>query len=262
MKSVISWIGGKHFSARKLIPLFPEHHTYIEPFGGGAHVLSQKPLSPVEIYNDLNNELVSFLRILQKYPERLIAEVKKIPYSRMEFNERKPQKPKCEFDKAVNFFYLNKSSFLGLTRSWSRSTITNNAYKYVLSCSALKEFAERMRVVQIENLDFRKIFEFYDHEGAFFYCDPPYKGKEHNYQMRFSEKDHEELAYILKYIKGKAMITYYPNPMIEEYYHGWERIELDSVLYSRKTKIGEEKGLVKELIYMSYRKDQMNLFAG
>ena len=262
MKSVISWIGGKHFSARKLIPLFPEHHTYIEPFGGGAHVLSQKPLSPVEIYNDLNNELVSFLRILQKHPEKLIEELEKIPYSRVEFYGRKDQKPKCEFDRAVNFFYLNRSSFNGQMDNWSYSTISNRANRYHKSVEILKKFSFRMNSVQIENLDFKRIFEIYDHEGAFFYCDPPYKGKEHRYHVKFTEKDHEDLAYILKNIKGKAMVTYYPDPVIEEYYHGWERIELDSVLYSKKTKIGEEKGLVKELIYMSYRKDQMNLFAG
>ena len=33
-RSPISWVGGKYYLANKLIPLFPEHTTYVEVFGG------------------------------------------------------------------------------------------------------------------------------------------------------------------------------------------------------------------------------------
>jgi DNA adenine methylase len=35
-KSPISWVGGKSQLAPKIIPLFPEHHAYVEVFGGAG----------------------------------------------------------------------------------------------------------------------------------------------------------------------------------------------------------------------------------
>ncbi|AIL08886.1 DNA adenine methylase [Stenotrophomonas maltophilia] len=37
----------------------PAHRIYVEPFGGAAGVLLTKPRSGVEIYNDLDGEVVA-----------------------------------------------------------------------------------------------------------------------------------------------------------------------------------------------------------
>jgi len=39
---------------------------------------------------------------------------------------------------------------------------------------AIWRFVERLRLVQVENLDWRECIDKYDHEGALFYLDPPY----------------------------------------------------------------------------------------
>ena len=47
---------------------FPEHQTYVEPYGGGAAVLLRKERSQREIYNDLDGELFNLFTILRTRP--------------------------------------------------------------------------------------------------------------------------------------------------------------------------------------------------
>ncbi|MBO1567605.1 hypothetical protein GBL97_18370 [Yersinia pseudotuberculosis] len=38
---IIPWVGGKRRSAKHILPLFPAHTCYIEPFCGGAALYTQ-----------------------------------------------------------------------------------------------------------------------------------------------------------------------------------------------------------------------------
>src|SRR5688572_9116143 len=87
LASPIHWLGGKGKMVTKLLDFFPEHHTYAEPFGGGASMLIAKDPSPVEVYNDLNSGLVNFFRVIRdrdRFPEFLRL-VSLTPYSREEY---------------------------------------------------------------------------------------------------------------------------------------------------------------------------------
>ena len=55
----IRYHGGKFRLAPWIIEQMPEHVCYVEPFGGAAGVLLQKPRSYSEVYNDLDGEVVN-----------------------------------------------------------------------------------------------------------------------------------------------------------------------------------------------------------
>jgi len=65
LRSPMWWFGGKGKMVKKLLPLIPQHKIYVEVFGGGASLLFAKEPSPVEVYNDLNSDLVNFFRVLR-----------------------------------------------------------------------------------------------------------------------------------------------------------------------------------------------------
>lgn len=61
----IRYHGGNFRLAPWIIEQMPEHVCYVEPFGGAAGVLLQKPRSYAEVYNDLDGEVVNLFRVLR-----------------------------------------------------------------------------------------------------------------------------------------------------------------------------------------------------
>lgn len=82
----IRYHGGKFRLASWIIPQMPEHVCYVEPFGGAAGVLLQKPRSYAEVYNDLDGEVVNLFRVLRdaEMNQRLQDACMLTPYSRDE----------------------------------------------------------------------------------------------------------------------------------------------------------------------------------
>ena len=68
-----------------ILPLLPRTKVYIEPFGGSAAVLLNRPRSEVEVYSDLYPPVVCLIKTLRDDYERLIQSLEMTPYSRTEF---------------------------------------------------------------------------------------------------------------------------------------------------------------------------------
>src|ERR1700730_701979 len=112
----IAYIGGKQRLSRQIIALFPPHDTYVEPFAGGAQVFFHKEPSTVEVLNDLDGEVVNFLRICQWHHEELIRFMKYLVVSRSWFDLLAKTDPATltDIQRAGRFLYLQKNAFGGL----------------------------------------------------------------------------------------------------------------------------------------------------
>src|SRR3984885_5761346 len=85
MAGPLSYIGGKNRLAKRVIEIFPEHTTYVEAFAGGAQVFFRKEPSPVEVLNDLDQEIVNFFRVCQLHHGELLRYLKFVLVSRRWF---------------------------------------------------------------------------------------------------------------------------------------------------------------------------------
>ncbi|MNB92488.1 DNA adenine methylase [compost metagenome] len=266
-RSPLIWFGGKSKYAEHIISRFPKHRKYVEPFGGAAHVIAQKPRITHEVYNDIDGLVVNFIMENIRDPERLQAACEALPYSRQLFEmwKREPM-PDDPFDRAVRFFYLNRSA-IGKGNAeevpqtgWRHSTVSGQspANGYLSACKLIGDFAERMKGVMIEHTDFRTIIQKYDDEHTLFYVDPPYVGREKYYAGGFTEKDHRDLAELLHNIQGKVVLSYYDDPLIKELYPDFNREPFEA-----NRQVVGSAGLNRdttEMLLMNYDNGQLTLF--
>ena len=52
-RPLVPWIGGKRRLSKHILPLFPTHTCYVEPFAGAAALLFAKEPSKVEVVDDI-----------------------------------------------------------------------------------------------------------------------------------------------------------------------------------------------------------------
>ena len=123
---VIPWIGGKRRLAKEILPMFPKHTCYCEPFCGGAALFFMKQPSKVEVLNDFSSELVALYRVLQHHLEEFIRQYKWALVSRQMFEwlSETPPETLTEIQRAARFFYLQKMAFGGKVNRRTFGTAT------------------------------------------------------------------------------------------------------------------------------------------
>lgn len=232
LNSPFKWVGGKSRLRKFIIPMIPPHTCYVEPFAGAAWVLFGKPKSDVEIINDIDEELITFFRVVREKPEELIASFEWELVSRAEFNRLANLDPQCLTDvqRAHRFYYLIMAGWGGEARyPRFQSSIRDGGHGNRL-VGALKSLRERitpihrrLQTVLIENMDWQDCVERYDSPTTVMYLDPPYLGNGANYKFNMRGKDdHQAIARQLARIKGYWILSSYDTQEIRDLFGGYE----------------------------------------
>lgn len=266
--SPISWFGGKFYIAKLIIPYFPPHQCYVEPFCGSAQMFFQKTPSPNEVLNDINGELINFFRVLKSDPEWFTYRASHTPASRQLFLEYLHDKELlfCP-ERAWRFFYLNTLSYSGCDVGTDKkprcaaSALRGRAGVLRNKVDNICAFSERLRDAYIENLPYADCIERYDHESTFFYVDPPYMGYEKAYGNGvFEPDDFERLASTLSNIAGKFILSINDVPLAREVFGRFEMVQIDVKYFANST---SSPKAAHELIFANYpliKSGQKNLW--
>lgn len=237
-RPALRYHGGKWKLAPWILQHFPDHVSYVEPFGGGASLLLQKPLSMIEVYNDLNGDVVNFFKVLRERPADLIAAIDLTPYSRAEFLLAQ-QATDDELERARRFFVWSwqgrgRAGVIepGGWRFMSRATRHKTPVDDWNNLNHLWAIAKRLKQVHIECDDALKVIRRFDDPGALFYVDPPYvqdtrcfRWSRDGYRCDYTDDDHRNLAAALQKIQGMAIISGYPSDLYNDLFSGWKRVE-------------------------------------
>ncbi|MGI9951363.1 DNA adenine methylase [Moorellaceae bacterium AZ2] len=239
IRSPLKWVGGKSKICRKIASLMPPHDCYVEVFGGAGWVLFAKPPSSIEVFNDIDGELVNFFRVVKYRPQELIDAFKWDLVSREEFYRLLSCHPDNmgEVERAHRFFYLLMASWGGELHLPRFQVSVDDGGKGNRLIGALRNLEERimpayrrLQGVIIENLDWRELVARYDKEGksrVLMYFDPPYPNNPCNYRYNMRAlAEHKELVEVLRNLKAKFILSSYDLPEIREMYKEFNVISL------------------------------------
>jgi DNA adenine methylase len=111
----------------------------------------------------------------------------------------------------------------------------------------------RLQGVTIENKHAFEVIAQQDSPETLFYVDPPYphftraSHCKDQYAFELDTRDHVRLARLLNGIKGKAVVSSYPNGLYDELYAGWRT---DSREHSKSSQLGRAPSVEK--IWMNF----------
>lgn len=228
------YTGGKWKLASWIVPLLPEHTRYIEPYGGSAAILLNKPKVDEEIYNDINGDCVNVYRVLRdpETAEELAYRMFWTPQAREEYvDSYEPTDDPIE--RARRFLIRCGQSFgsYGGARKESSgwvnaiAPIRSKHWKKYVTPQNFIDWHERMREVTIENADALEVIKKYDKSGALIYADPPYEESTWSTRRAFGKNaltDHAELLRLLKQCKASVVISGYDCELYRDELSGWE----------------------------------------
>jgi DNA adenine methylase len=253
-RPLIHYHGSKFKLAGWIISFFPEHRIFLDLFGGSASVLLKKPRSEIEVYNDLDGEIVNLLKVARDRGEELFQKLYLTPYARDEFRASfRPSGDPLEQARrtVVRSFQGFGGALSTTTGQKSKASIGSFriAYKHgnlpQVSWASVPDnlliASERLRGVCIENLDFRKALKRYSQRDALVYADPPYlpdvRDYGNDYRHELTEQDHIDLAKLLNERGGPAAVSGYRSELYEDLYKGWARRERAARCVSHKERI-------------------------
>ncbi len=233
----VKWHGGKHYLAKKIVSLFPRHHCYVEPFGGAASVLLNKPPAPVEIYNDIDGRLVRLFRVLRERPLEFQQALTLTPYSEEEFHScLAPVEDELEAARRDYVRWRQSLGGRGDTFSYTLHRSRRGMADVVSGfLSAIDEqlplIVDRLRRIQVLHRDAFDVIERWDSPGTLFYCDPPYLpnavASPGVYSYNLTYEDHQRLLGVLRGRAGKVAVSGYPSELYERMLGDWRRVTFD-----------------------------------
>jgi len=223
MNTPISYYGGKQNLANKIIELLPSHQQYVEPFFGGGAILFGKPPSPHEVINDISDIVINFYEVLQLQYDELEKLIKCTLVSESQHRRAKDiLKNKIEatnVERAWAFFMqtnmsFGKSLYAGFAFA-NDNSIVKLLYNKVNNFT--NKYSERLRQVEIFCRDALDIIKLKDGTETFFYCDPPYVTSDKGHYRDYTMEDFINLLELLSTIKGKFLLSSYPEDVLFEY---------------------------------------------
>lgn len=246
IKPPFGYYGSKHRLAAQLIKLMPPHNTWVEGFCGSAAITLAKSPAPIEIINDMDDQIINLFQQLRNNAEELCRAVALTPYARAEYigarNHRDENLSPLERARlflvstmmTVNGANGGKGSGFSFSQSYSRGGNEARVNRWYHLPERLERITERLRTIRIENRDARELVAMYeDRPATLIYLDPPYNiDRKQRYTVDIKDDCfHVELLEKCNASKAMIMISGYENDLYNSLLSeklGWNKLTIST----------------------------------
>jgi DNA adenine methylase len=237
--------GGKYKIANELITMFPDPNTYdiyVEPFVGAGNVFLRKdPYNHKEVINDLDKNVYTIFKQLQKDSKYINDRVKRNLVTKSDWVKLNKSKDPADIITSI------KWSFMGMNLNYSKSRKIKTDYL---------PYQDRLNDVTILNMSFENVIKKYDSKKTFFYLDPPYNTKSTSINdYGTSIITPLDIYNTVKDVKGYVMISYNNDTEMKRLFKDWNIRYIDTKYSNNFILKGKEDTLqkiIKELVITNY----------
>ena len=287
LEPLYKWTGGK----RKEIKIFNRYYPgfvkqkldykFVEPFFGGGAVYWSLD-SKYNVTNDIDRELINFLKVIKETPDEIIKMSKEVSDKISEISKREKDNkisiPEAktergliyyewrnrdrkngldglsDIDRAFRFLLVNQLAFNGMRRFNSKGEFNIPYGNYRSFNPNIKnEHIEKLKNTQIFCGHYKEVMLNNDTENTFIYIDPPYtrEFKEYSHDNVFGKEQQIELFETFKSMKNASvMIIINKDEFTTDLYKDFIKDEY-SLKYSTNIKNRYDNS-VKHLIITNY----------
>ena len=284
---IYKWTGGKRKEIKVFDKYYPsfikenKEYKFVEPFFGGGAVYWSLD-SKYNVINDIDKELINFLKVVKETPDDIIKMSKEVSDKISEISKREKNKKitiseaktergliyyewrnkdrkggldnLSDIDRAFRFLLVNQLAFNGMRRFNSKGefNIPYGNYKS-FNPSIKNEHIEKLKNTEIHCGSYKEVMLNNDTENTFIYIDPPYtrEFKEYSHENVFGKEQQIELFETFRGMKNASvMIIINKDEFTTELYKDFIKDEYD-LKYSTNIKNRYDNS-VKHLIITNY----------
>jgi DNA adenine methylase len=248
IKPAFGYYGSKLRLSARIAPLLPPHEAWLEAFCGSAAVTLNKAPAPIEIINDLDDQIINLFCVLREQPHELCRVLALTPYARREFESARTKALSDNpLEKARRFLVasmmtvngtsgsaLTNNSGFSFSNSYARDGREARVNRWYQLPARLQPIVERLRSVRVEHKDaLELITQHHKRPASLIYLDPPYlMDRRHQYTKDANDKAfHEKLLKLCTRSHCMMLISGYANELYEDYLtkaNGWKEIRLET----------------------------------
>src|ERR1035438_9756785 len=188
INSPFGYFGSKNKIAKQLCSKLPPHNCWVEAFCGSTSLTLRKNKAPIEIINDIDNDIVNFFTQLRDHYKSLSKLIELTPYAEQELiiaritkdglsDLERARRFLIQAMMAINGVFGEEKGGFSYSDSYTRNGNDARVNRWINLPERLKQVAERLKSVRIEKKDARKLIQRYlNRPATLIYLDPPYYG--------------------------------------------------------------------------------------
>ncbi len=237
MKPIITRLGSKSSMLNDILPMIPDHKTYVEPFFGGGAVFFAKQPALVNIINDIDSDIISFYNHVKNDDSEKIIDG--FPKGNFDLQVYKDFVKQDYSDERYVASFLIKTTYSYMGLGFGELYDKHRPIQAKNKLNRIGETKALLKDTIIHNETYEDIIDKYDDTDTFFFLDPPYEVISRKKCYTHNEIDLNNLCSRLKMIKGKFILTINNSDTTREIFKSFNLREISiksGVKFSKKNR--------------------------